>query len=107
MNWGYLGFVGFKNLEIVQLGLCSKTLRLYSWETDSGGFLEDSKKYSGGGGGGGLGETPGGAMEVVADEEGGGGLAVDGINLGTDPDNNGRKREAFELEVSRSHLNLV
>uniref|UniRef100_A0A2N9EZ99 Uncharacterized protein n=1 Tax=Fagus sylvatica TaxID=28930 RepID=A0A2N9EZ99_FAGSY len=65
MNWGYLGFVGFKNLEIVQLGS-----RLW-------GISRRFKKIfrnSGGGGGGGLGETPGGAVEVVADEEGGGGL---------------------------------
>jgi hypothetical protein len=65
MNWGYLGFVGFKNLEVsflkkkklilsffgsFFLGLSHGFVffvRLYSWEADYGGFLEDSKKYSG------------------------------------------------------------
>ena len=59
MNWGYLGFVGFKNLEVSflkkkKLILCFFGsfflglsygfvffVRLYSWEVDSGGFLED------------------------------------------------------------------
>ena len=59
MNWGYLGFVGFKNLEVsffkkknlflfffgsFFLGLSHGFVffvRLYSWEVDSGGFLED------------------------------------------------------------------
>ena len=65
MNWGYLGFVDFKNLEVSFLKKKTDSLlffgsfflglshgfvffvRLYNWEVNFGGFLEDSKKSSG------------------------------------------------------------